>query len=126
MCFLCQDNYLFGHFNVTVLLHHQRLLLLPINISQESFSFYICRRSLNPEFVSVQPIGSKPGRECSTRAVVTAVSTHPSQKTTVVYAEEEGDVQAQAICLVLFLLTLAYYSYHVLLEAQVILQSIIY
>ncbi|PIK54185.1 putative nuclear pore membrane glycoprotein [Apostichopus japonicus] len=37
-----------------------------------------------------RPIGSKPGRECSTRAVVTAVSTHPSQKTTVVYAEEEG------------------------------------
>ncbi|PIK62156.1 putative nuclear pore membrane glycoprotein [Apostichopus japonicus] len=61
-----------------------------INFTLEAAEGCYRWRSLNPEFVSVQPIGSKPGRECSTRAVVTAVSTHPSQKTTVVYAEEEG------------------------------------
>ncbi|KAJ8036585.1 hypothetical protein HOLleu_20604 [Holothuria leucospilota] len=65
-------------------------LIDPSNLNRRTTRRTSGRKSLNPEIASVQPLDPKAGRSCSSKAVVTAVSTHPSQKTTVVYAEEEG------------------------------------
>ena len=54
--------------------------------------FILCsvRRSSRPEVASVKPMEGT-DQQCSHTAKVTALSTHPIQMTSVIFAEEEGE-----------------------------------
>ncbi|XP_022099452.1 nuclear pore membrane glycoprotein 210-like isoform X2 [Acanthaster planci] len=64
----------------------------PINFTLEASDSCYKWRSSRPEVASVKPIEGKDGK-CSHRAKVTALSTHPTQMTTVIFAEEAASGQ---------------------------------
>ncbi|XP_071512100.1 nuclear pore membrane glycoprotein 210-like [Diadema antillarum] len=65
----------------------------PINFTLEGSDGCYSWHSLRPEVASVQPIDLEGGSGCSQKALVTALSTHSTQMTSVVFAEEEGSGQ---------------------------------
>nr|XP_054758778.1 nuclear pore membrane glycoprotein 210-like isoform X1 [Lytechinus pictus] len=65
----------------------------PINFTLEGTDGCYTWRSLRADVASVQPIDQDSGSGCSQKALVTALSTHPTQRTSVVFAEELGSGQ---------------------------------
>ncbi|XP_070565297.1 nuclear pore membrane glycoprotein 210-like isoform X2 [Ptychodera flava] len=62
----------------------------PINFTLEAQDGCYSWRSARPDIASIQAIPDGSGKACSNRAMVTALSTHPSRLNTIVFAEEQG------------------------------------